>query len=258
MTEPRESSFSVRSSSEEKARRNEFARLFTESPIPQDELVYSQLSVYLSRQELSRLLAISDLYQRHVLSTNGIIIEFGTCYGRTAATLLNLRSIFEPYNFTRRLVVFDTFAGLVGTTIADGSNALAVDGAYSTPPGYDQHLQEVLAHHEAEAPIAHLRKFELVKGDAASTLPEYLSTHPEAIVAMAYFDFDIYQPTKAALTSLLPRLCRNSLLIFDELNCPEYPGETAAVMEVFGLGKLELKRSPLTPWMSYSTCENLF
>jgi hypothetical protein len=249
--------FAVRSSDEELNRRMAFLEMFRRSPIPPTELLYSQLSVYLPRQELSRILAVADLYRDHVVSTNGIIIEFGTCYGRTASLLTNLRGIFEPYNFTRKLVIFDTFSGLRGVSEQDGSDKLAVNGSYSSGSNYREYLEDVLTYHESEAPIAHIKKFELRKGDASETLPLYLKEHPETVIALAYFDFDIYAPTKACLEAIRPHLTRNSLLVFDQLNCPEFPGETRALAEVFGLERCASQRSPLTPWMSWTTCESL-
>lgn len=249
--------FAPRSSSQEIDRRAKFMETFESSPIPRRELVYSQLSLYLTRQELSRMYAMTELYRDHVLGTNGVLMEFGTCYGRTAALLTNLRGMFEPFNFTRKLVIFDTFSGLYGTNDKDGDDRLAVDGAYSAGEGYERHLDDVLSYHESEAPIAHRKKFEIVKGDAAQSITAYLAKRPETIVALAYFDFDIYGPTKACLEALRPHLTKNSVLAFDELNCPEYPGETTALAEVFGLGKCTLKRSPFSPWMSYTTCESI-
>jgi hypothetical protein len=247
--------FSVRSSVKENDQRARFLETFHSSPISPPELLYSQLTLYLSRQELSRTLALADLYRNYVPETNGVLMEFGTCYGRTAALLTNLRGIFEPFNFTRKLIVFDTFTGLRGTGEKDGDHEFAQDGAYSSEEGYQQHLSQVLAYHESESPIAHRTKFEIVVGDASRTVGTYLAAHPETIVAMAYFDMDIYEPTKACLEAIRPHLVRNSVLAFDQLNCPEYPGETLALAEVFGLSHCSLRRSPLSPWMSYTTCE---
>jgi hypothetical protein len=245
--------FAPRSSETEKINRKQFAQIFAASPIPQGELVYSQLSLYLSRQELARILVLSDIYRTHVLYTNGVLFEFGTCYGRTAALLMNLRGIFEPYNFTRKLAIFDTFSG----SAKDGAHESAHDGAYSTGESYESHLEAVLRYHECEAPIAHIRKYEIIKGDAVKTLKVYLGSHPETIVGLAYFDFDIYEPTKSCLTLLQEHLTKNSVLVFDELNCPEYPGETLALSEVFGLNRCNIRRSPLTPWMSYVVGDDL-
>lgn len=250
--------FSFRSSPQEKGRRARFAELFRDTPIPAQELVYAQLSLYLSRQELSRLLALGDIYRDHVVETNGSLFEFGACYGRTTALLANFRAIFEPYNFTRKLVVFDTFSGLAGVSDKDGGHELAQDGKYSAGAGYEEHLSEVLAYHESEAPLSHIPKTEIVKGDAIATLPEYLARRPETVVALAYFDFDIHAPTRAALGAIAPHLTKGSVLVFDQLNCPEYPGETLALAETFGLNRCRIRRSPLTPWMSFVLGEDLF
>ena len=82
-----------------------------------------------------------------------------------------------------------------------------------------------------------------------------MNRHPRTIVSFAYFDFNIYAPTKACLEAILPRLTKGAILAFDELNCPEFPGETIAVMEVLGLSKFSLKRSLLNPLISYMVIE---
>ena len=87
------------------------------------------------------------------------------------------------------------------------------------------------------------------------TLPEYLSRNPETIIALAYFDFDVYEPTKICLEAIKPRLVKGSVLGFDELNDPDSPGETLALMEVFGLNNIKLKRFPYTSRTSYFVVE---
>ena len=249
--------FSPRSSTAGQTSRGRYAKLFANSPIKAAELVYSQLSLYMPRQELARLLFLAEIYREKVVDPTGVLMELGTCWGRTAALLTNMRGIFEPYNFTRRLIVFDTFEGLRGTSKEDGGHELAKDGTYSTGAAYEDHLAAVLAYHESESPIAHIKKHEIIKGDASETLPNYLRQHPETIVAMAYVDFDIYKPTRACLEALRPHLTKRSVLVFDQLNCPEYPGETVALREVFGLSAGSLVRSPITPWMSYMVCDGI-
>ena len=253
-----DTNFSPRSSVIERQRREHFAQLFAACPIEKHELVYSQLSLYMPRQELARLLFLAEIYCERVLHTTGVVMELGTCWGRTASLLTNLRGIFEPHNFTRRPLVFDNFAGPAGTeTTKDGIDSLAKDGAYSTTAGYESHLAEVLVYNESEAPLSHLQKHDIVKGDATKTVPRYLGEHPETVIALAYFDFDIYHPTRACLEAIRPHLHRNSTLVFDQLNCPEYPGETIALKEVFGLNAVSLVRSPITPWISYMACDSL-
>jgi UDP-galactopyranose mutase len=72
----------------------------------------------------------------------------------------------------------------------------------------------------------------------------WLEKNPHAIVSMAIFDMDVYKPTKDVLEKIIPRLTKGSLLVFDELNCQHFPGETTAVQEVLGLNNLTLQRHP--------------
>jgi hypothetical protein len=84
------------------------------------------------------------------------------------------------------------------------------------------------------------------------TLPTFLERNPHIIVSMAIFDMDIYAPTKRALELVMPRLTKGSLLVFDELNCRHFPGETQALHEVVGLGGLRLQRVPNQPYCAFA------
>ena len=91
--------------------------------------------------------------------------------------------------------------------------------------------------------------------DATITLPQYLKDHPETIIAFAYFDFDIYEPTKVCLESILPHLTKGSVIGFDELNYATFPGETIALKEVLGLNKYKIHHSMYEPLCSYIIIE---
>ena len=96
-----------------------------------------------------------------------------------------------------------------------------------------------------------LRRIFFVKGDANITVPNYLDSNPETIIALAYFDFDLYKPTANVLESIIPRLTKGSILGFDELNDPDSPGETLAVIEKIGLNNIKLKRYRYSSRVSY-------
>jgi hypothetical protein len=206
-------------------------------------------TVFMKRQVLSRLLYQDQLY-RSIINVPGVICEFGVHWGATIATLCNLRGIYEPYNHSRRIFGFDTFSGFVGVDEKDGG--FSSDGDYSTSTGYEDELSTLLSLHESFSPIPQIQKFELVKGDVTETLPVWIEKNPHAIISMAIFDMDIYKPTRAALELILPRLTKGSLLVFDELNCPHFPGETEAVNEVLGLNNIRLQRTPLQPYCAFA------
>ena len=113
----------------------------------------------------------------------------------------------------------------------------------------------MLNYHEAESPISHIKKHSLVRGDASLTIKQYLKDHPETIIALAYFDFDIYKPTKECLEAIKPHLVKGSVLAFDQLCVEDYPGETIALKEVFNINNLRIQRNPLSSIQSFVVME---
>lgn len=225
------------------------ARTLTNNPIPQHQLL-AHLPLFLTRSSMAHVLFMSDLY-RQVLDVHGDVLEFGTRWGRNLATFLSLRNVFEPHNYTRRVIGFDTFEGFASLSKEDGQDAILKDGNLAVSQQWEDTLAQLLAQHEALAPRPALKRFELVKGDVVETFPAWLEQHPESIVALAYFDMDIYRPTKEALQALLPRLTKGSIIGFDELCLEAFPGETVALREVLDLSRHRLIRSPYSGNQSY-------
>lgn len=239
----------VLSSQSEKDVQKEFTRLLKETTIPDDELL-ANLGLFLSSKTLSRVLFFNEIYKK-IVNTHGIVVECGVRWGQTLSLLAALRGIYEPFNRHRKIVGFDTFAGFAGMDAKDGANCKCTDGSFSVTEGYEQTLGRVLSCQEALNPISHLTKYELVKGDASATIPAYLERHPETVISLAIFDFDIYKPTKAALEALKPYFVKGTVLVFDELCDDIFPGETIALREVFDMTQLRVERLPITARVSY-------
>jgi hypothetical protein len=199
-------------------------------------------------QSLARLFHYNELY-RQILDIPGVICEFGVQWGAGLAQLLNLRNLYESHNMSRVIFGFDTFEGFQGVTKLDGSHV--ADGDYKSEEQYLPILEEIVAIHESFQPRPQIRRTALIKGNASETVDCWLNENSHAIISMAIFDMDIYQPTKEVLEKILPRLTRGSLLVFDELNCPEFPGETLALNEVLGINKVSLRKTPFQPYSSY-------
>jgi DNA-directed RNA polymerase subunit N (RpoN/RPB10) len=244
---------SNKSSPEEIDNKQRFYDLYNSSPIAHDE-VLNNLGLFINRQCLSRMIFMHDMY-KNILDVNGVIVEFGVRWGQNLALFQNFRGMYEPFNHTRKIIGFDTFSGFPSVDQKDGRSNVATVGSYSVSDGYEKYLEEVLSYHETESPISHLKKFEIVKGDASVTLEGYLKEYPETIIALAYFDFDIYEPTKKCLELIRGRLGKGSVIGFDELNYQEFPGETIAFDEVLGISNYKIIRSPITPLPSYIIVE---
>ena len=245
--------FASNSSVRELSKRERFEALFENCPIPSDELL-SNLLLFVKRQDLTRMIFLHDLYKR-ALEVNGVVMEFGVRWGRDLALFESFRGMYEPYNYGRKVIGFDTFEGFPSVHAKDGDADVIAEGAYSVTDGYEDFLREVLDYHESESPIPHIQKYELVKGDVTATLPQYLEDHPETVISLAYFDLDVYEPTKACLEAIKPHLTKGSVLGFDEVNCEGFPGETLALKEVLGLDRFSLRRSPIESYPSWLVIE---
>ena len=243
------------STEKEKSTRERFMKLFANNDgnIPDAERL-NNLGLYISRQNLSRILYMHELYLK-IINVHGIIMEFGVRWGQNLALFENFRGIYEPYNYNRKIIGFDTFEGFASLDPKDGDGEIMRAGAYGVTPGYEQILSEILDYHESESPIPHVKKYELVKGDAVVTAREYFENNPHTIVAFAYFDFDIYKPTYECLKLISQHVTKGSVIAFDELNCKEFPGETLAVKEIFGLSKYAIKRASYNSLTSYLIIE---
>jgi hypothetical protein len=247
------------SSDKEISSRVNFAKHFANSPIPEDQIL-SNLGLYINSKSLSRILFMDHLYKQ-IVDVMGSVVEFGTRWGPNAAQFSALRGIYDPFNRHRKIVAFDTFTGFPGIDDKDEMSSsgtgfnMMTEGHLTCTEGYEDYLEKVMEFQEQDNPLNHIKKFELVKGDATKTIHEYLDRNQETIIALAYFDFDVYKPTKICLEAIKDRLVKGSVVGFDELNDPDSPGETQAVMEVFGLNNIRLKRFSHTSRCSYFVVE---
>jgi hypothetical protein len=201
----------------------------------------------LDRETVGDVVTVVDLYRR-IVDVPGEIFELGVRWGRRLALFLSLRELLEPYNYTRRVVGFDTFSGFPEVSEVDGRHPLLRKGGLGVPAGYVDHLADVLDTYEQDGPLKHVRRYEIRAGDVRETLPSYLADHPESVVSLAYFDLDLYEPTRGCLEILLTRMPKGGLLVFDQLTQVNFPGETAAVREVMGLSGVRFERLPYHPY----------
>ena len=236
---------------EEKNRRKGMVKLLRQCPIPDNELLLN-MGLFLTPQTLSRVLFMDFLY-RQIIDVQGIVMEFGCRWGQNMSLFTGLRGIYEPFNRLRKVVGFDTFAGF--PSVAREDSEMAAQGAYATTPHYGSYLRQLLQYQEEESPLAHIRKFELIPGDATETVPDYLEKNPETIIALGYFDFDLYNPTKRCLEAIRAHLTRGSVLGFDEVNDHTTPGETIALKEVLGLDRYSVRRYRYNSRTSYLVIE---
>ena len=228
------------------ARRKKLLEMFRQWPVPDDEF-FLNLGIFLTPQTLGRTLFMDHLY-RQIMPIQGIVVEFGCRWGQNLSLLTSLRGIHEPFNRLRKIVGFDTFEGFPAVGHEDAGLA---KGMYATSPDYTRFLAQVIELQEQESPLAHIKKHEIVQGDVSITLPDYLERNPQTIIALAYFDLDIYKPTRDCLLAIRSYLTQGSVIAFDEINDPACPGETVALREVLGLSRCSIRRFAPSARTSY-------
>lgn len=233
--------------------REELYRLFRERPMPDDQLL-TTMGLYMRSSALAKILFINELYQL-ILDTPGSIIEFGTWWGQNLILFENLRAIYEPFNQNRRVIGFDTFKGYPSLSGNDKQSETIKVGGYTVSENYRGYLEELIDYHEKNNVLATVKKHKTVEGDVTKTAPQYFKDNPHESIALAYFDMALYEPTKVCLQVILPHLHTGSIIMLDEYNSADYPGETIAFKEVFKNVKYSIHKSKYMTDRSYIIIE---
>lgn len=216
--------------------------------------VAEDFPLYAPRQNVSRFLVHHELFKK-VLSLRGSIVECGVFRGAGLMSWAQLSAIYEPVNYQRHIIGFDTFAGFPRIKPADTAgavkNPLAKRGGL-TADSYRE-LEAIIKLYDRNRSLSHMPKVKLIKGDFMKTGQAYVKQNPHLIISLLYLDFDIYEPTREALKLFLPRMSKGSIVAFDEVNNPDWPGETKALLESLDLNRYPLQQFPYEPNISFLT-----
>jgi len=185
---------------------------------------------------------LNELYEL-IYDVPGVILEFGCWWGQNLCVFENLRATYEPFNQNRRIIGFDTFEGYSELSTNDKEGETIKETGHNLPSGYPEYLEKLLSCHENLNVLSNIKKHSIIKGDVRETVPKYFKDSPEAIIALAYIDLALYEPCLTVLEEIKPHLVRGSVVMFDELNWKDYPGETIAFKEVFKQLGFTLKNS---------------
>lgn len=103
--------------------------------------------------------------------------------------------------------------------------------------------------------LGHIPKVQLIKGDATQTIPQFVNETPHLLISLLFMDFDLYESTKVALEHFVPRMPKGAIIAFDELDNPLWPGETQAMLDTIGAGKLRLERLDFDPYIGFAVID---
>jgi len=251
MAEQHESTRQTYSGEDSLEARAELFRLLQTYPATAAETERS-LGLFLRGSLLARLFAIREVYEKIVMLP-GLVIDLGTWRGQTAVVCENLRAIFEPLHFNRRIVCFDTFEGYLGFSDKDRPTDLHRDGTYKVGADYADYLRELLILHERNNAMGHNHgKHRVIKGDCRVTVPGFLAEHPNEVVALAFFDVNSYEPTLLAFRSIYERLVPGGIVAFWQLTRDAIPAEGMVyAREILNHYSHRIQRSQFYPGLCF-------
>lgn len=208
---------------------------------------------YARRQDITRFLAHYEIFKL-VQDIQGCIVECGVRGGQGLMSWAQISAILEPVGGAFRHVYgFDTFEGFPSVAekdVTSGAEQLDWKPGDLSVSSHDDILRciELL---DMNRLLAQFPKVSLIKGDFLETGRQFLDDNPHVLVSLLYLDFDLYEPTKAALEIFLPRMGRGSVVAFDEINHPLWPGETLAMLEAMDIREISVRKVPFDINISY-------
>lgn len=206
---------------------------------------------YVGRQEVTRFLVRHELFKK-ILHIKGSVIECGVFAGNGLMSWAQLAVILEPIGFFRRIYGFDTFEGFPNVSNKDLMSFEALDWKKGDLKcdSYED-LLRCIELFDMNRFLSQFPKVSLVRGDFIETGEAFLKDNPHLIVALLYLDFDLYEPTQKALELFLPRMPKGSIIAFDEINNPMWPGETLALLESLDVRNIMIEQFSYEPNMAF-------
>lgn len=215
------------------------------------ELIASSPSLFSNRVGVQSLITRYELYKL-ILDVPGDIIECGVYQGNSFAWLAHLSVILEPHAINRRIIGFDTFEGF--SSIDPSADPDDISNQNFSDTSY-QIIADAVGLIDLVRPVNKISRFHLIKGDIVKTLPEFIDKNPWMTCAMLILDTDLYKPTKIALESVLKLMPKGGVIVFDEYNYQNFPGETQAIREVLELNSLRVKKPFYESCTAYAVIE---
>ena len=219
----------------ERLQREALEKLFAHTELTTFEM-FRNFPVFTPRYNLARFLAHYELFKR-IVDVPGVIVDLGVYRGASTFTWAKLCEIFCPTDVRKMVFGFDTFEGFPALAAQDGPADLRNDvreGGYYGGPSVERDLAMAAEAMRCDKHIRHLDRVALVKGDAVSTIPEFVAQKGGGLrIALLNLDLDLYEPTKAALEHFVPLMSRGGVIVLDEYAVDTFGGETTAVDEYF-------------------------
>ncbi len=189
--------------------------------------LYNEFTLHGELDRFTKLLARYELFKL-ILDKPGDIVEGGVLKGAGVLYWARLIQIFNPLS-RRKVIGFDTFEGYPEKSASRaGDKQTARAFTKEQIASVDLVSNATIMQAAEEQGLAN--RIELVKGDAVTTVSNYVKERPGFRVALLNLDFVLYDPTLAALKHLFPRVVSGGVVALDEYAVAD-KGESEAVDE---------------------------
>ena len=164
---------------------------------------------FLVEADLDRFTKILCRYEhfKEILDRPGDIVECGVFKGQGLLFWAKMIQIFNPLS-PRKVIGFDTFDGVPDSVT--GALDRSSSESFKDYGGVPAMVME-----KAGA-FGLAKRIEIVPGDASVTIPAYARERPGLRIALLNLDFDVYEPTLAALEALYDRVVPGGIVTLDE------------------------------------------
>ena len=185
---------------------------------------------FIARYELVKL--IKDI--------PGDIFELGVCGGRGIFSFFHSLSLLEPNYELREIIGFDTFSGITEISDSDTNKYRKIREGDFCFTRKDELVEVAKIHETFKNNYLNKNRIHFVEGNVMETIPTFLRENPHKLISLLYLDMDVYKPTKFAIEKCLPKMCKGSVIAFDELYYRSFPGETIALLECFNINNYKI------------------
>ncbi|MCS7032205.1 MAG: hypothetical protein NZL92_11850 [Gloeomargarita sp. SKYG116] len=172
----------------------ELERYWSESP-GSVNVKLENFTKYVTRESLTKFLARTEVFLKQ-LHVNGSVVEMGVARGASLMTWYHLSTIYEPTNYLREIIGFDTFTGFpeisevdrTGTQVSEHTKV----GGMAVESGMAEDILRAASIHDVTRFLGHIPKLKLVVGDICQTLPKFLQDNPHLVVSLLHLNAVVF------------------------------------------------------------------
>ena len=199
--------------------------IFSKNKINEKFFFLSNIGLFVGKLSLFKLLTIYVLI-KDIKHVKGDIIVFGVWNGKN---LLSMKNIIVYLNIKKKIYGYDWFKGL--------KNFSKYDQKINRKKyiGNKKKIQNVIK-------FFGLKKIYLIDDDVSNFTRYFKKSKKFSFV---YLDLDLFKPTIQILNIINKNLQKNGLIVFDQANKLEWPGENKAMQNFYFANKKKYKKIKL-------------